>query len=105
LRRLEITPTLLKPEGQSAAGPAGGEGGGGGGGEGGGDGGGDGTNTPSPGEATPSLPEQAAAPVTARQARRAARTAEFDDITLSLGTLSDQGGSGLISGSLAGHEG
>ena len=40
--------------------------------------------TPSPGEATPSEPEQAATPVAARAASRAARTAILDDILDSL---------------------
>ena len=47
-------------------------------------GGGEGMNTPSPGEATPSEPEQAATPVAARAASRAARTAILDDILDSL---------------------
>ena len=83
LRWLATTPALMKPVGQSAAGPVGGEGGGGAAG-GGGATGGEGTNTPSPGDATPSEPEQAATPVAARAASRAARTAIFDDILDSL---------------------
>ena len=88
-----IVPTEVVPVGQDAAGPevggdVGGEAGGDVGGEAGGEAGGEVTKTPSPGDATPSEPEQAAAVPAARQARRAARTCGLEVILVSLKDIS-----------------